>query len=1333
MTETFASVRLVGGLLPGDLLSQVVSGRELDGLAPVDYHLAAGESVREAANRSWAYLRGAWTSFRSALEALPEADRATTLTRERWLMLLFRELGYGRVPPTPAGGVVADGKSFPVSHAWQHVPVHLLGWRVDLDRKSPGVAGAAEASPQSLVQELLNRSDESLWAVLSNGRVLRLLRDSTSLVGPAYIEFDLEAMFDGELFADFVALFSLAHQSRLELLDDAQSPAECWLERWRVTAEESGTRALNLLRGRVVEAIETLGTGFLRHAANGRLREDLAAGRLSVEDFRQALLRGVYRLLFLFVAEDRGALLDPAAPPEARRRYETYFATARLRRVAQRRRGSRHADLWRSLSVVVDGLGSESGRPELGIAGLGGLFEPFGTADAEGRPADLLSSLEVSNEALLTAVRALSTVPERGSGRLRVVDYRNLGAEELGSIYESLLEYVPRHDPGTGTFQLQQLSGNERKTTGSYYTPTSLIEVLLDSALDPVLDDAQQADDPREGLLRVTVCDPACGSGHFLVAAARRIAKRVAALDTGDPEPSPDAVRAALREVVTRCIYGVDLNPLAAELAKVSLWLETLQPGKPLAFLDAHIKIGNALLGTTPRLLAEGVPDAAFKPIEGDDKKFAAALAKRNKNERQRAGQAELFGDELLHVGNRRFGEAVTALGRAGDSLADVHHAARRYRQLQSSPELRHAREVADAWCAAFVWRKTADAPPPVTQRVLTALDATPDGVDPGTRAEVDRLARQYRFFHWHLEFPDVFPVPESGVGADPGTGWAGGFTCVLGNPPWEHTELKEQEFFAARDPDIAAAAGAARKRLIADLADSNPHLARLYQDAKREADAISHFSRTSGRYPFCGRGRINTYALFAETDRTILGPTGRLGVILPTGIATDATTQYFFRDVVETGSLATLYDFENRRPLFEGVHSRFKFVLLSLTGRDLREAAADFAFFVHDPADLAKPDVRFALKPDEITLLNPNTGTCPVFRSRRDAEITLGIYRRVPILLREGDPDGNPWGLSFMQGLFNMTSDSHLFRTREQLEADGWTLHGNVFERGGERFLPLYEAKMLASYDHRSADVVKSATAQKRQNQPRYLTEMEHKDPHRTALPLSWIAEQDLHSNLPGWLTGFSDVTSATNERTVLSAALPRAGVGHTYPLYSSLRARHLLLSMFNSFCIDYVARQKVAGLHLTYNYVQQFPVLHPSTFRTTVTWMACVPEDWVSPRVTELAYTAWDMQQFATDLGDEGPPFVWDDERRAVLRAELDAAYFHLYGLDRDEVDYVLDTFPIVKRKDEARFGEFRTKRLILEIYDAMAKAAATGEPYRTVLDPPPGHGRRHPERDA
>jgi hypothetical protein len=1315
--ESLLTVRTVGGLLPTDLLDRVAAGRDLPGLSTADYRLPAGTSPREAANRAWTESLGAWQMFRTALAALPEGDRATTLTRERWLGVLLHQLGF-ELRPTPAGGIAADDRAFPVSHLDGAIPIHLLGWNVtSLDQRAPGVAGAADKAPHAMVQELLNRSDDHLWALLSNGHTLRLLRDATSLVGQSYVEFDLEAMFDGEVFSDFVVLYLTCHRTRFQPIDPDNSP-EDWLERWRNDAAETGTRALELLRDGVEAALTTFGTGFLRHPANKSLCERLENDELELRDYHRALLRLVYRLVFCFVAEDRGLILRPDAEPVAVDRYHDYFSTRRLRRVAQRRHGTRHADLWQTVTLLFELLGREQETSELGLGALGGLFEPG--------PLDLLDNLQLTNTALLEGIRHLSIVQPKGEPR-RAVDFRNLGAEELGSIYESLLELVPRHDPETHTFTLDTLAGNERRRTGSYYTPTSLIVCLLDTALDPLLDRAEKSDDPESALLALTVCDPACGSGHFLVAAAKRIASRVARVRSGGLEPSVIQAQAAMRDVIAHCIYGVDIDPMAIELTKVGLWLEAVEPGRPLSFLDAHLRVGNSLLGTTPALLAAGIPDDAFAPVAGDDKKHATALKARNK--RARAGQGHLpISNTWLALEAERLDALPTG------SLEDVHVAGRRLREIDEDPQRRQATLLADLWCAAFVAVKRPDQPALTGELLDRWSRGLPFEADDAKR-EVDDLTRLYRFFHWHLEFPQIFTVPDDDL-ADTVAGWRGGFTCVVGNPPWEHVELKEQEFFTALDPDIAEASGAVRKRLIKALPETNPALHDLFEAARRRADGERHFLGASGRYPLCGRGRINTYAVFAETDRLLVGPGGRVGAVLPTGIATDATTQYFFSDLVQGRSLASLYDFENNQPLFIGVHRSFKFSLVTMTGHN-ETAATEFAFFLHHPDQLTQTNRRFALSADEIALLNPNTGTCPIFRSRRDAQITLDIYRRVPVLVNDADPNGNPWGASFIQGLFNMTTASHLFHMRDELNANGWHLNGNIFERKDERMLPLYQGLMVGLYDHRPADIYKSLTAQKRPNQPRYLSDDEKDDADRFAMPMYWVHEHEVESRLAGrwsrsWLVGFCDVTSPTNSRTLIAAVLPRSAVADKVLLtFPSSTEDPLLSCILSSIPCDYVVRQKLGGLALKFFTFKQLPILAPTRLQRHERWHSESSVDhWLRPRVVELTYTATDLAPFARDLEDSGSPFRWDPDRRAILRAEIDAAFFHLYGLDRDDTDYILGTFPIVNRKDVAAHGEERTRQLILENYDRMA-AATSDKPFVSSLDPPPGQGARHPER--
>ncbi|WP_331449222.1 Eco57I restriction-modification methylase domain-containing protein [Streptomyces prasinus] len=1349
--QVFTAVHTVGGLLPADMLVRVSEGKDVPGSKPADYGLPSSRSVRDEAERSWEYLKPLWRDLRKHLPEDVETGVPATDPTGRadtdWLAPLWQELGFGRLTAVGPAGIAADSdaeKKFPVSHRWGHALIHQAAWNAELDKR-PG--GAGTVPPQSMLQECLNRTEAHLWGVLTNGRQVRLLRDSSALATASYVEFDLEAIFDGELFSEFVLLYRLLHVSRFEVTEGA-APSSCWLEKWRTEAIASGTRALDQLRKGVQEAITALGTGFLRHPENGSLREDVRPKAL-----QKALLRLVYRLLFVFVAEDRDALLSPDADPVARERYETYFSSARLRAHARKRRGTAHGDLYEALRIVLTALGDEKGRPELGLPGLGGLFNDTDT-DAP------LRGLKLSNEALLTAVRHLSQVRDGSSGRWRAVDYRHLDAEELGSVYESLLELEPKYSAADRTFTLIEVAGNTRKTTGSYYTPSSLIECLLNSSLDPVIADAVKrgeqaaahsgAADPADvivnELLSLTVCDPACGSGHFLVAAARRIAKQVAAVRERNPEPTLDTVRHALHEVVARCIYGVDLNPMAVDLAKVSLWLEALEPGKPLSFLDAHVKQGNGLIGATPKLLQDGIPDEAFIATEGDDKKHAKALEKINQQER--VGQGSLFdlGGEAVNVANTVFASGLRSITLAqAEELTDVRRQEEAYEKWTGSPDYRRALRVADAWCAAFVWTKTPEAPRPVTYAVFKALeDPSGQEVAAETEAEIERLRGQFAFFHWHLEFPEVFSVPEDGRGVSPDTGWAGGFDCVVGNPPWDSVEFKEQEFFAQRAPEVAGASRTAvRKKMIEALKDS-PDTLPLYKEfeaGKRKVYAESHFLRRSGRVPLTGQGNLNTYAVFTETDRILLGPKGRAGVIVPTGIATDARTQHFSGDLVRRGSIAALYDFENAGPLFPGVHRSFKFSILSLVGRSLREPAARFAFFLHDPAELDVEEKAFALTPEEIALLNPNTGTLPVFRSRRDAEITLGMYRQLPVLWKEGAVNGNPWDMSFLR-MYDMSHDSALLNPREDLEASGWVLDGASFMKDGARMLPLYEAKMVHHYDHRWATYDDSGDTHA-------LTQVEKDDPSALALPQFWVSELDtrpgkLDKNgepvlvpgvcsrlgAKGWdkdfLLGWRDICRATDERSMISAMLPAVGVGNQF-LLALCSAPILLAATWSSFAFDYAARQNMGGTHLNFFIVKQLPAPSPTQLSPHSTFIV--------PRVLELSYTTTNMEGLATHLDDTGAPYRWDEARRRHIRTELDALFFHLYGVSREDTAYILDTFPIVRRKDEAKYGTYRTKELILTEYDRMAAAGLTlenplvdGENYTSTITPPPGRGPRH-----
>lgn len=1301
----FSSVRSEGGLLPQDLLSRIQSGdKSLPGLTPETYNLGPHERIGEAVNRAWSRLNAAWHAYEEALAKEPDTSLATGLTRDRWLLPLFQELGYGRLPKGHA--IEVEGKNFAVSHAWHLSPIHLLGSGVDLDRRQAGVAGAAKASPHGLLQEFLNRSDEHLWGFVSNGLQLRVLRDHHSLTRQAYIEFDLQAIMQGEQYSDFLLLWAICHQSRVE----AEKPEDCWLERWFNTSRDEGVRALDKLRGGVEKAIEAFGTGFLAHKANAQLHAALESRELDKQEYYRQLLRLVYRLIFLFVAEEREALLDPDASAKARNRYLKFYATHRLRALADQRRGGPHGDVWNGLRLVMSKL--DDGCSALALPALGSRLW-----DSMACP--WLMKADCGNEYVLDAIRHLSNIQE---GRTRYpVNWRNVGADELGSIYEGLLELHPRINKEAITFQLDSAAGHERKTTGSYYTPTELVDCLLDSALDPVIDEATKKPDPEQAILDLKVCDPACGSGHFLVAAARRIAKRLAAARAGEDEPSPQDVKRALRDVVGRCIYGVDMNPMAVELCKVSLWLEAIEPGRPLSFLDSHIQCGNALLGSTPALMASGIPDDAFKPIEGDDSDVAKRLKKRNAEERK--GQATIFA--FIADNATATGEAVATQVASLEAMTDididtVRQKERRWERLSRSSEFKDAWLRADAWCCAFIWPKqegefengaiTHD----LWQRIQKDVTAIPRI----TRRVVRDLARRHGLFHWHLAFPTVFREEEGGGGTElkgeertPGS--SGGFDAVLGNPPWERIKLQEKEFFAAR-PEIANAANVSvRKQLIDVLRDEDPESYAEYSRAKRFALEVDGLLRQSGRFPLCGRGDVNTYSIFAELNTQIVAPDGRVGCILPTGIATDTTNRHFFREQMHSKAIVSLHSFYEIRAFFLDTDSRLPFCLLTLAHSHQKPSSV--GFFLRRIDDIEDKNRVYDLTADDVKLLNPVNGTCPVVQSTRSFKILRRMHERSVIF---EDPE---WSGRYMR-LVDLGDHSGELLFRGDARSA---------EASGDSLMPLLESKLVYVYDHRFGTFDGVSEERVERGLARATELDEHSDPNFKVTPRYWIRKSlfdDLMKKYPNshdWFVGYRDVTNVASRRTCIACAIPRWPTArNTLPVIATQneRLQVLLVALLSSRPFDYAVRQKVPGNHLSYGIFKQLPLLHPDRLRGPTPWSDENLWDWLRLRLVELVYTSHEMRPFAVACEWQGGPFQWQPLRRAQLQYELDGAMAHLYGLQAGDLEYLLDDFNLVRDEDTELYGDYRTKVRTLGVYNSMQRAIDAGEPYRTPLNPPP-----------
>ncbi len=1333
----FDTLRLEGALLLPDLLEKAAQG-QASGQAAEDYHIPRGFTLQEEIGRAFRIAQAQWKAYSATLE---RTDLDAAATARAFVEEFLRDaLGYADVRAT-APRTVGE-RSFPLSlQAAPHIPVVVAPATLDLDEPDPGFApqgsGARRKSPFQLLQEYLNAEPEARWGLAGNGRKLRLARDAATLTRPSFIEFDLETMLGQARYADFAALWRLLHASRA-----TRTPEPVW-ELWRADGQREGARVREGLRIGVEAALVTLGEGFLKHPANEPLRRALIAGDLKRQAYFEELLRLVYRFIFLFAVEERG-LLHPAddspAAAAARRIYEQGYSARRLReRCLRRVARDAHDDLWQAQVIVFRALAT--GEPRLALPALGGLFAPA--------QCPYLDAASLSNRALLEAMRHLRW--SQASGTVAPVDYRNMGPEELGSVYESLLELVPDPDPHARTFAFVNASadgdtkGNARKTTGSYYTPDSLVQELIRSALDPVIDTrvAGQPDRPTEALLGITVVDPACGSGHFLLAAARRLAERLAALRAPEGAVRAQDYRRALREVITHCIHGVDRNPMALELARFALWLEGFEEGRPLGFLDHHLVCGDALIGITDvGQLAHGIPDTAFKPLSGDDKAVCRTLAKENREGLKAFAKRKL--DANLPLALERdslLAERAALEAMPDDTLAQQAAKDAAWKRYADQARASRLQQAADLFVGAFLSPKAAPQDvehTPTSQNLYLALftDKAPENLpevkQAGRLEQATQRARDARVLHWPLAFVQVFQK--------------GGFDCVLGNPPWERIKLQEEEFFAAENRLVAQAKNKAERaqriewlaqgmlarHLYPELEHAPDEAAKEQETyarfiaARRIAEAASVFAHLDagegGRYPLAGVGDINTYALFAETIKQVVGPKGRAGFIVPSGLATDNTTKDLFGALISTQTLESFFEFENEG-FFPGAGQghMLRFALTTIVGAAQRVKETRFLFQAKRLAELFDVDRVFTLSPEDIFHVNPNTRTCPIFRSRRDAEITRAIYARVPVLIRDpddGNPGRNPWGIRFL-AMYHMANDSHLFKTKAELEQDGFELDGNQFVRGTKRYAPLYEAKMIHQYNHRHGDFRDAREGERAHVLPS--TPLDRlRDPFYRTLPYYWVPEDDVTNVLDDkswesdWLIGWRDVTDArASARTLIASVIPRAGVNDKFLLILPSRTARQSAALLGNLCsltCDYVARQKVGGLALKYFTMKQFPVLAPDDY-------AKADLDFIVPRVLELTYTSTDMERWARDLGHEGQPFEFDPERRARLRAELDAYYARLYGLDREAIRFILDpqsvkpgypseTFPVLKRSEERECGEYRTQRLVLDAWDALER---------------------------
>ena len=1374
----YTSIHIYGHLLSDDILHNIERDNTLIGNRDQDFGMDI--SVSSAIDYVWSSLRNDWNFYkeRAGNERLVNKDPYGTRRARDLMERLLQSLGYKL--DRQVANIEVAGTGYDISYTCPdlgNMPFVIIGENIttdgsintldkcSLDYRAKG--NMRKKSAHATMLEYLNAT-ENVYGIISNGQILRIIRNSGQLVKLTYIEFDLRRMLEEDKYTEFCLMFRLLHASRFRTSGDEP----CVMERWFNMSIESGNRIRNGLSRAVQTTMETIGNAVLTSKGEGNdaLRRAFADGTMDAARLNKELIHFIYRLLFLFIIEERGLVYqipDSVDAPNYKQQcqwqdiYKKYYAASRLRRLSELSylKQRQYSDLWQGLMDTFHLFEPDTFGEKLGIKPLGGVL--FGTETLH-----WLKQCQVSNRDLLAAFAALNEFTDERQQRVKI-NYSSLDVEEFGSVYEGILEMRPFVQPGVAAsdWQFGFVGGLDRQSTSSYYTRPDLVQNLIKTTLEPVIKekmaDCATTEEKVKALLNMKVCDAASGSGHIVLAMARTIAWYVCTLRTGEDNPASLDYRQALREVISRCVYAVDYNPDAVELCKVVLWIEGYCAGKPLSFLDHHIRCGNSVLGVSDlQMLINGVPD---KALTAEDKDTLKALKKMNqeavKAVNGNTGNEPTFGFE------NPFGIEEMSIAQIGlaDKIRFINHLPEetleqeivkqlRWQELMASARVDCLRRACDIYAYAFYHTVKADelykdkggtdkeldleAEVPYTKTVMRALQEIEamEHLEKGEplptyyrqlsadfKTEVRRIAEEQRFFHWCVEFPEVFAANK-------------GFDVMCGNPPWDKIKVEDKKWFEShgRADIVNAGTASQRKKAIADLPSTDPILYKEYIKALADAEALSRFVRLAGRFDLTATGDIDLYPMFAELCLSFSKEAW--GLVMPTGIAVNDSNKAFFSKLIDENRLVSLYDFENREALFD-IHRMFKFCLITAGKAQAEPRTVSGGFYLTRLDHLLDPRRIYTLQTSDFARLNPNTKTCPVFRTSRDAKLTAKIYRNFTILYNEITGE-NPWNVKF-GSMIHMSNDSYLFRTYAQLTAQGATLNGNTFTTvDGETYVPLYEGKMIWHYNHHYGTWPTEGERPNSINMPS-LDELSNPNSHIMPwywVPLSAVKDRLMKYDKDGnvvwewkhkWLIGFRDVTNATNERTFICSPIPDScGVGNSATLlYAERRTMPVasLCAMMSSLVFDYTTKQKIGGSHASISFVKQFPVLTPDQISSTMQWQ-------IVKRVAELCYFNHDMDGWAEEFWEEmseeqraelpqlgaQQPWVYNPERRAILQAELDAIFAHLYGLDTEDLRYILDpedicgkgcineTFRVLKDNELRQYGEYRTKRLILEAWN-------------------------------
>ena len=1186
--------------------------------------------------------------------------------------------------------------------------------------------------PGKLIRELRERSLS--WGILTNGKVWRLYSTKSSRPFEDYVELNLDAAMNRGDEREYALFERFFHRDSFVVEDgnDKELPI-CRLDADRRESE-------NVLDEMVKKPFLAQVDEVLQYICNGFIYDTRKTGEEYTEEERKEIFESavklIYRALFLFYAEARRLL---PSDPEKVELYQRHSINSLCEEARKFRWGERsdtdQYDLWQHLKGLTGAV--NDGDPEYGIMGYnGGLFD-----DEEER---FLRDHRLRNDFLARALYLLAYVEPYDNDRDHEygIPYEDLEVRHLGELYENILEYsvvladadrIRRRTkkgvqivlasgqsrlPGDTFIEKGEVyfgeSALERKQTGSYYTPESLVRFLNEKSIAiPLLErfeakyrerfdafkrEALEGFDPgtcrgaaessaelvsrfvEEELLSYTVCDPAMGSGHFLVDAANQMTGVVMSLLAEVPDVegmissvsnSPNIWR---RRVTRRCIYGVDLNPLAVNLAKLSLWLNCFASEHKLTFLDHHMRCGNSLIGIR----------------DVDDLK---RVPKRKKDKKKDEGGKLFDVDDLSAALTEASGEI------AGIAQMDEDDTDRQRAALHEAEEtLLQTRPLADLYTAYLM---NPGIPTEEYRQMFSLLAAGEEDSSsfnlslPQTYQSVKELSARHDYFHWPLEFPELF-----------GPDGAGGFNATIGNPPWDVMQPNTQEFYVDYDPHFRKYKKQEALQVIKSLNVKYSSLTErwaLYEKGFHESAA---YCKEPSAYRSLERGKIDLYKAFLERFFRLLQTGGHMGIVVPSGLYTDQGCQPLRKMFFDGSSVDFLYCFENRRAIFN-IHRSFKFVLFGVCKGGSTDQFR-CAFMEHDPErlHLIEQDA-LAMSVDQVRKFSPDTLSVMEFKSQREIDILECISNRSKPI--------SAYTFVDLYQEFNVTSNQSLTNTLE---------HG----------LPLWEGKNIHQFDAFFAN-------------PRFWVEEVNSKRF-----LATKYNDSTHHGPDRYRAVFRGVARSTDERTLISAMVPPGRLLEVKCSCLEFRGPErdtvllAIVGCLNSFVLDFVMRQKVsANINLFHMYdtpltnklysdsfiASRCARLISLTTEFKPLWEAVFCESWSEPawwypnESSIDSYGPAHEQDIRIRLRDEarnlsadwGPhcgvhdrlPDRRDTGDRAQLRAEIDAYVAHLYGLSREDFAYILDTFPVLKNKEMKSFGEFMSKRKCLEEYDRIGRVLA------------------------